>query len=70
MGCVVLVVKDHAIRQLVCRASRAHALPSSCAAVNPTGVAELKESVMGKFFLGWLLGVPLFVLVLVWLFFG
>jgi len=25
---------------------------------------------MGKYFLGWLLGVPVVVLVLIWLFFG
>ena len=30
---------------------------------------ELQESVMGKYFVGWLLGIPLAVLVLVWLFF-
>jgi len=29
-----------------------------------------KEHVMGKYFLGWLLGVPVVVLVAVWLFFG
>lgn len=29
-----------------------------------------KESVMGKYFLGWLLGVPVVVLVLVWFFFS
>jgi hypothetical protein len=29
-----------------------------------------KEQVMGKYFLGWLLGVPVVVLVVLWLFFG
>jgi hypothetical protein len=29
-----------------------------------------KESPMGKYFLGWLLGVPAIVLVIIWLFFG
>lgn len=37
---------------------------------NPTGVADFKEIVMGKYFLGWLLGVPVVVLVLLWFFFS
>jgi hypothetical protein len=28
------------------------------------------NDIMGKYFIGWLLGVPAFVLLLVWLFFG
>jgi hypothetical protein len=30
---------------------------------------ETKENVMGKYFLGWLLGVPAIVLVVLWFFF-
>jgi hypothetical protein len=45
-------------------------LPPLHAGANPTGAATLEESVMGKYFLGWLLGVPVFVLVLLWFFFG
>jgi hypothetical protein len=29
----------------------------------------MKENVMGKYFLGWLLGVPAVVLVVLWFFF-
>ena len=35
------------------------------------GLGQIEqEHVMGKYFLGWLLGVPVVVLVAVWLFFG
>jgi hypothetical protein len=35
----------------------------------PTGVAKIKEISMGKYFLGWLLGVPAIVLLVLWFFF-
>jgi hypothetical protein len=44
-------------------------LPNVAAGAHPPGVAD-KEIEMGKYFLGWLLGVPAFVLLLLWLFFG
>jgi hypothetical protein len=31
---------------------------------------QAKEHTMGKYFLGWLLGIPAVVLVAIWLFFG
>jgi hypothetical protein len=54
-------------------------LPGACAGhtlchpptpVQPTGVTDFKEIIMGKYFLGWLLGVPAVVLVLLWFFFS
>jgi hypothetical protein len=41
-------------------------LPEVLRAPDPTGVGS-KD--MGKYFLGWLLGVPIFVLVLLYFFF-
>jgi hypothetical protein len=43
-------------------------LPRSGASAPPAG-NQLQESVMGKYFLGWLLGVPAIVLVVLWFFF-
>jgi hypothetical protein len=45
-------------------------LPAIHAGAHPTGTIGCEVIAMGKYFLGWLLGVPVFVLVLVWLFFG
>lgn len=50
--------------------ARAQGLPAWNAGANPTGANGCEVNAMGKYFLGWLLGVPVFVLVLVWLFFG
>lgn len=35
----------------------------------PNNSAIFEEAIMGKYFLAWLLGVPLFVLVLIYLIF-
>jgi hypothetical protein len=46
-------------------------VPGTWFATSPAdGDAVHKERFMGKYFLGWLLGVPVVVLVLIWLFFG
>jgi hypothetical protein len=55
--------------QSVCRA---HALPCAVAGATPPGVntaPSAQETMMGKYFLGWLLGVPAVVLVVLWFFF-
>lgn len=39
------------------------------AAVRETALNICEEGIMGKFFIAWLLGVPLFVLVLIYLIF-
>jgi hypothetical protein len=35
----------------------------------PSTVQLLQENIMGKYFLAWLLGVPMFVLVIIYIFF-
>jgi hypothetical protein len=47
-------------------------LPSRVAGAIPPGInagSSAKENIMGKYFLGWLLGVPAIVLVVLWFFF-
>ena len=49
-------------------ALRAIVQPARPRAVRTSGFA-LKELVMGKYFVGWILGVPAIVLVVLWFFF-
>jgi hypothetical protein len=49
---------------------QARRLPLALAGAQPTGTIGCEVNAMGKYFLGWLLGVPVFVLLLVWMFFG
>jgi hypothetical protein len=47
-------------------------LPCTVAGATPPGIDKAlraKETIMGKYFLGWLLGVPAIVLVVLWFFF-
>jgi hypothetical protein len=71
---------DPSAWQSVCQAhvvhvpgrGRAHALPCTAAGATSTGIDKAlraKETIMGKYFLGWLLGVPAIVLVVLWFFF-
>ena len=43
--------------------------PHSNTARSSRRVFTLKENVMGKYFVGWILGVPAIVLVVLWFFF-
>jgi hypothetical protein len=52
--------------------AQAHALPTSwcrCNTARRQLASSAKENIMGKYFLGWLLGVPAIVLVVLWFFF-
>jgi hypothetical protein len=48
--------------------------PAAASASGSGGMSSTQHSevrhIMGKYLVGWLLGVPAFVLVLVWFFFG
>jgi hypothetical protein len=74
MGCSVELVQQRGKRCAVRTATgvRARALPCSVAGTTPPGIDKAlraKETMMGKYFLGWLLGVPAIVLVVLWFFF-